>query len=196
MKNVLNLLLALAITAGLISCSQDDSTPTGSTGSAVDPVETAALLYITDHQDEWQLRPFVDAMKVYSVTRDEFGQAHVRLDQTYHSLRVVQGGAIVHLYANLEVKYATPHVIVGVDTDLQNKISADEAVRAARSDFDAAGYVDHSASTPELVVLRYGKNDHLCWELAVQSGTQLGARQYYIDAHTGAIVTWIDLVIS
>lgn len=193
MRRAFVLLLAAGLIALVASCSKDDSNPTSTTA---DPAESAALQYVADHMSDLQLRFGVDAMKVYSVNKDRYGGTHVRMDQTYYGLRVQSGEGIVHLDADLKPTGFSDGIIVGVEADIHHQITAAQATSAALADFISDGYVDHDTSTPELVILRTGESDLLCWALTVRSQTQLGARQYFVDGHTGEVVTWIDLVIS
>jgi len=190
------LLLALLLTTALVSCSQDENNPTDPVGSTIDPAETAALQYVAAHMDELQLREGIDGVKVYRIQTDRYGDTHVRMDQTYYGVRVQSASGICHLDADLQPTGFTSGLIIGVETDIHNDISATTATAKALADFAASGYVDHDVSTPELVVMRTGTGDFLCWSLVVRSQTQLGAREYFVDAHTGEIVTWLDLVIS
>jgi len=192
----LSLLLTLVLMTILVSCSQDKNNGTGAVEPTVDPAETAALQYVADHMDELQLRSGIDGVKVYRIQTDQYGDTHVRVDQTYYGLRVQSGTGIVHLDADLQPTSFSSGLIIGVETDIRNDISAATATAKALADFTSSGYVDHDVVTPELVVLRTGSSDFLCWSLVVRSQTQLGAREYFVDAHTGEVVTWIDLVIS
>ena len=194
--STLGLLLTLVLMTVLVSCSQDENNSAGPAGTTVDPAETAALQYVAAHMDELQLRSGIDGVKVYRIQTDQYGDTHVRVDQTYYGLRVQSGTGIVHLDAELQPTSFSSGLIIGVETDVHNDISATTATAKALADFTSSGYVDHDVFTPELVVMRTGTGDLLCWSLVVRSQTQLGAREYFVDAHTGEIVTWLDLVIS
>jgi len=186
--------LALGLlTLLVIGC--DDDKPCA-TCSEPDPAVVAALDYIDSHRAELGLRDEVDQLIPYRVQKDELGMTHVRCYQYYQGVRVDGGELIVHLSADLEVIHVSNGVFRDVQVDVEAAISCWTAARIAKDDFHADGHHSRQQGAAEKVVFRWIDTDHLCWFIVLLDIDGFDGREYYVDAHSGAIVHWRSLIIE
>jgi Zn-dependent metalloprotease len=188
-------LLLIAVTLLLSACGDDDEQRPCVLCPGDDAAITATLNYIGSHRAELGLRDQIDRLIPYRVSRDELGMTHVRCYQFYILVRVESGELIVHLNSDLQVASVTNAVIPGVSVDINPDISEREARHIARADFEADGLRVTLQKHGELLVFIWNEVQHLCWATEVD-GDLIHAREYFIDAHSGEIVHWRDLVIA
>lgn len=74
-----------------------------------------------------------DDFRVLRTSTDRFGETHVRVQQTYQGVPVWGGAAVVHLDANGKTVDVTDSLVRGVSVPTAPKLSADQAVNAARA---------------------------------------------------------------
>jgi Zn-dependent metalloprotease len=157
------------------------------------PAAKAAREYIEQHKSDFGLRDQLDEMLICDVQEEQLGMTHVRFNQHYRGVFVVGGELIVHLNPNLTVSSVSGRTIPGITIDTRYQIEPRDALLTALNDFIADGDVDLSFDLGKLAVLREQNSDYLCWDFKIRSETQLMAREYFIDAVIGDIITYHDL---
>ena len=177
-----------------VGCDEDDKPCT--TCPETDPAVVATLDYIDAHRDDLSLRDEVDEMIPYRVQEDNLGLTHVRCHQYYKGVRVEGGELIAHLSAALEVSRVTDGIFRDVQVDVIPAISAWTAAKIARQDFESGGLHVKQEESTEKVVYRWLDTDHLCWVMTFRAVDGFDAREYYVDAHSGAVVRWRSLIIE
>lgn len=186
--------LTLSILVSLISGCNDDKPCV--TCPEPDPAVVAALGYIDANRADLGLRDGVDEVIPYRVQEDDLGMTHVRCYQYYKGVRVEGGELIVHLSAALEVSSVSGAVVCDVQVDTRPIISTRAAARIAKEDFESDGYLVRQGSDVERFVFRWVDTDHLCWVMVFRAIDGIDIREYYVDAHSGAIVHWRSLIIE
>ncbi|MEW6736372.1 MAG: M4 family metallopeptidase [Acidobacteriota bacterium] len=140
----------------------------------------------------------IDDLKIMSVEIDELGMAHTRVQQSFNGVPVFGGEAIVHLNSDASVFAFTDSFVKDVQIDTQPKITQDEAIKLAITEF---GCVNEKclSSVPQasLVILPYQRHNYLAYRVLLErvrleksndSGLPPSVQIYFIDAYTGKTV--------
>lgn len=197
MKHLKLSALALTICILLIAgCSDDPTTSNCLSCPEENPAATAALAYIDAHQADFDLREEVDEMMIRTIEEDDLGMTHVRLDQHYRGVRVVQGELIVHLDKELIVKSVSGMTVPGINVDIAFQVSSDTALNTALTDFSNSATDGGNIGNGELVVFPWLGTNHLCWDFEILSATLLTAFEYFVSAHSGDIIHKQSLIIQ
>lgn len=164
------------------------------------PAIIAAVEYIEQHKSEFGLRDQLDEMLFYDLQEGQPGmiqiyfQQHYRPQQNDRRAFVVGGQLYVHVNPNLTVTSVSVNIIPGITIDTKYQIESRDALATAMNDFIADGGVDLSIHWGvKLSVLREQNSDYLCWAIEIRSKTQVAAREYFIDAVTGDIITYFSV---
>lgn len=164
------------------------------------PAIIAAVEYIEQHKSEFGLRDQLDEMLFNDLQEEQLGMIQVLLQQHYRPQQndrrafVVGGQLYVHVNPNLTVNSVSGNIISGITIDTKYQIESREAAATAMNDFIADGGVDLSIHWGvTLSVLREQNSDYLCWAIEIRSKTQVAAREYFIDAVTGDIITYFSV---
>lgn len=191
--------LTLIVTLGILLTSCSGKNPNNSlctTCPEMHPALTAAMDYVETHRAELQLQGQYDRMDFKRMDEDQLGMTHVRLDQFYERARVDGGELIVHLNSNLTVTSVSAAIIPGIVVDLDNQVLFMTAREIARTSFAEEGFSDLVFDNTELIVFHQNDIAYLAWSVGVYSETQLANRDYFIDAHTGAVLGFRSKVVS
>ncbi|MFQ5500191.1 MAG: hypothetical protein ACE5FH_11025 [Candidatus Zixiibacteriota bacterium] len=180
----------------LSACSREGPSPGCLTCPEEHPAAIAARTYIEGHLADFDLRDQFDEMLITTVDEDQIGWTHVRFDQHYLGVHVIQGELIVHLDTALVVQSVSGATVPGIDLDVSFQVSSETALATALDDFSNEAPDGEKVGYGELVVYRLQVVDHLCWRYEIRSATQLAAREYFVSAHSGEIVYSRSLVIE
>ncbi|KAA3624780.1 MAG: T9SS C-terminal target domain-containing protein [Bacteroidetes bacterium] len=155
------------------------------------------------------LMKIVDPVSEFTLTRtetDELGFTHYRMQQYYHGLPVYGGQVIVHSNAEAVVErlngryFPTPMI-----KDLNPSVSENMAETLATNDLSSFTTVKElspeeqqlvasNGEGPELIIYHIdndAEQEVLCWKVNVIPNL-LENWDYYIDAHSGAIIHKIN----
>ncbi len=137
--------------------------------------ENAALLRIDDPENEFKLT---------GISGDALGKTHLRYQQVFDGLEIRGRDVIVHIGTDGRVESFSGRFIPSLKFfSTREKISADEALNRALSDFKRQAD-DHS---PEKMIYPEGKNARLVWHIRLKKGIGTDI-SYFIDALTGELV--------
>ncbi|MEO5963186.1 MAG: M4 family metallopeptidase [Thermomonas sp.] len=124
---------------------------------------------------------------------DSSGTEHVRFDRTYRGLRVIGGDFVTHA-RNGVIRDASLTLASTGRPDLAGRLSADQAILAAGTDF-GPGF--NAVSNADKVVFAREGNPRLAYEVvysgirADQTPTEM---HYFVDANSGAILDKWDAI--
>jgi len=163
------------------------------------PAETA-LAFLDRHEDALGMRHAVAVLRPVagSVTVDELGMTHVRLEQHENGVRVFGAEVRVHYSADGEsVTALNGDFVTGVHVSTVANIGPRRAVRIARS-IEPDGVLWRE---PELVVYTNRidpsvSGNHLAWLVMLVDETVPSRRLYVIDAHSTAVIKTRDELCS
>ena len=210
-------LVSLSALAALAACSQGSSSSSSTTndpqtgdpnGVALAPVSVtgsdaveaddfgkAAVAFVETRKPALALTDR-DAMRVRDIRRGEGGTTHVRMDQMFAGIRVFGGDVVAHATGDEIVSLAGTLATHLGDFDVNAKISADDAVAAAKKDFvgeDADFTYDRESN--ELVILPAGEGEsgvdlayQVIFHTELENGRNPGVWNYFVDAKTGTII--------
>jgi Zn-dependent metalloprotease len=151
-------LLSVAVLAGLASFAMP-----AFAGKADSPATLRAKDLLVANARAVQRAPS-DAFVVRDVVVDKDGAEHVRFDRTYRGLAMIGGDIVVHS-RNGKFRSASHTLKTSERPNLQPKLSADQAVMAAGTDF--AGKLEDIGSQG-LVVYARGAKPVLAYEVRVR----------------------------
>ncbi|WP_224366329.1 M4 family metallopeptidase [Hyalangium versicolor] len=135
-----------------------------------------------------------------SVTRDELGMTHVRLDRTHEGVKVFGEQVISHLDKEGKVSSLTGNtstIPAGLGSDAV-KLSSEEALAVAQKAF--AGHTDasHPPSSERVVVQDKDGQYHSAYQVQLTNVEDLQADErprrmnYFVDANSGEVVRSFD----
>lgn len=153
------------------------------------PAREAGLMAIYELGPLFRLRG-EDAFLARQVERDELGQEHVRLQQTYRGLPVVGGELIVHLDRD-RVLGINGQFVPDVELSVEPKLSEREALAAALAKVEADGGMPEGvAQVMEPVIYAREGVPTLAIPVMVYYGWQGEPHLdiFYVDATTGQVV--------
>ena len=158
------------------------------TDKAVSGAEFAtALKYFEINKNAYRMESPTEELTLRRIDTDKMGLTHVRIDQVYEGLPVIGGNLIAHFTKSKELKTVNGYFFNDIALDITAQISAGTAVVTASEDLKSF-FGDGEASDPELVVFPWEDEYYLCWRMFLYSDTPMGRWEYFIDAHTGAVV--------
>lgn len=133
------------------------------------------------------------AFQVKSTIVDKNGTTHVRMDRTYHGLRVIGGDLVVHQGAQAGLKGISQTLKAPLTLSTDADVAAGEASSEAlsRNKFNRSITSLKRHSKPELVVDATGAKPRLVWEVmtaGVQKDGTPSRLASYVDAKSGAVV--------
>jgi zinc metalloprotease ZmpA len=174
-------LLSVAVLAGLASFAMP-----AFAGKADSPATLRAKNLLVANARAVQRAPS-DAFVVRDVVVDKDGAEHVRFDRTYRGLAMIGGDIVVHS-RNGKFRSASHTLKTSERPNLQPKLSADQAVMAAGTDF--AGKLEDIGSQG-LVVYARGAKPVLAYEVRVRGVSKRDGEadmRYFIDAKSGKVL--------
>lgn len=127
---------------------------------------------------------------------DELGMRHVSYNQEYQGVPVFGGQLNVHLNDDLSISAANGRLVPGVALDPVPSISEEEALIEAKALCqEQSGITEPEVKKIELYILNKshmdnnGKDkDYLVWMVSLFQQEPAFNENYFIDAHTGALV--------
>jgi Zn-dependent metalloprotease len=133
---------------------------------------------------------------------DAFGEDHIRLDQTYKGVPVLEGEAIVH-FRNGRVRSVTDDLVRGLALNVEPTLGRGEALAAAQAALAPRGNYAYEP-TATLVVAslesdRPGRANRNVLAYHIHTELENGAREtkhtdFLVDAHSGKILeSWDTL---
>ncbi|KUG07818.1 hypothetical protein ASU33_16055 [Solirubrum puertoriconensis] len=140
--------------------------------------------------------------RVIGITRDNLGQAHVRLEQTWRGLPVYGAEVIVHLGSDGQPKlfsgrhYRTPSSVSTIAPSLAGSTAAETAAGALRSkthvtqlSSNEKQLLEYTGPTTQLVIYHPEANAApvLAWHVTTRPSL-LERWETLIDAHTGGVL--------
>ncbi|HOP06685.1 MAG TPA: M4 family metallopeptidase [candidate division Zixibacteria bacterium] len=153
-----------------------------STGNEVE----AALEFLEANQGAFRIESPRENLLVKRVDKDDLGMVHVRFDQYYQGIRILEGELLAHFSADGLLQTVNGNVETELDLSITPDIDAATAVAVAEREL-----MDHfgkgEPNKPELVVFRWQDEIYLCWRMFLWSSTPMGRWEYLVDAHTGDI---------
>lgn len=159
---------------------------------ADDPARTS-VAFVSAFRDVFRLAHAADELKTISVQRDDLGFQHVRLQQMFRGLEVVNCGLLFHfnragaLYLVTGDYIPTPAV-----RDIQPKLGREAAIRAA-----AAALKTEGADWPATLKIwpAHDGTGILAYEIAASVAPDRAWR-VFVDAQTGKILNRVSTVYT
>jgi len=132
------------------------------------------------------------------------GRVHEKFQHTYKGLDVIGSQYVLHSLDG-RVLNGNGHVHPHIDLEVVPKLSSESALEIAMEDMGSEVYnwqvpLHHHAHRPQpsLVVVdsglpKFSGDYHLAYRFGLESLVPVQAYDYYIDAHTGELITKINL---
>lgn len=152
---------------------------------------TSAELFLQEIRGLLKQRSTDDEFK-FERTREEDGIRHVRLRQVYKNLPVRGGEYVVTVLQGNKVQSVLGGFYPSIDIDVNAKLTAEQALSAARQNEPPHVELADSLKTSQLLVYPKNGNYHLAWELRVPIVRGLGAWVYIVDASSGNVLERYD----
>ncbi|MHC1754042.1 MAG: M4 family metallopeptidase [Methanosarcina sp.] len=141
--------------------------------------ETRGLLDMPGELDE--------QLEVSALETDNKGFHHVSFYQILNGLPVFEGSVQVHINSRGEVVAYKDYRVTDIGISLEPEIKEQSAVEIALKDIGTKVNVEKTEA--KLLLYRDQKKQlHLAWEVELLVAGELGARYYFIDAHTGQLL--------
>ncbi|WP_244927488.1 M4 family metallopeptidase [Nocardioides sp. W7] len=137
------------------------------------------------------------AFAVTDTVTDAGGATHVRMDRTYHGLRVLGGDRVVHRGPDESLRGVSQTLDAALTLAIKPSITADGAVKQTLAPARATAAIAdlRTDGAPELVVDALGAEPRLAWEVTT-GGTQADGTPSrlatYVDARTGAVLRRVE----
>ncbi|GEM_PF-6283745 len=148
--------------------------------------------------EDMQLKRAEQDSPVYS---QQSGIWYATYEQTYEGVPV-ENGYMVMVYVDDKLVVVNSNYMGGIDVDTEPEISSDDAVQevkaatAAITATTAAAGIELRPKNVALVVYNSEGNYYLAWKVELPLNRELqGAWIYYVDAHTGRIISRYNNVI-
>lgn len=161
----------------------------GKLAEAVNPggKVSRTVAYFDEHKNAYKMSDPQKELVVKRVEEDKFGNHHLRFDQYYKGLKVIEGNLISHFNRDGELKTVNGFYQAEINLDVKPAVSPFEAIDIAAADL-AENFGPAAPQQPELVVFPWLGEYFLCWHLFLLSDYPLGRWEYFIDAHSGEII--------
>jgi Zn-dependent metalloprotease len=188
-------LAAAALVAASLSAAATAGAASPSTTRQADPagdLAAAAIAAVKAHPGAAKVGD-AQGFRATDALVDADGTSHVRMDRTYHGLRVLGGDLVVHRAADGDWKGVTQTLDTVMQLGVSPKVSraAAEQRALAPSKVTRAISGQSVAKAPVLVVDATGTAPRLAWEV-LSGGTQEDGTPSrlasYVDARTGALI--------
>lgn len=188
-SNISFFVIVAAIIVMVVSCSKKPEY-TCTTCPEENPSAKAARAYVDAHLADFGLREGIDVLDILDVNTAPDSYDMVSFYQSYHGVHVTQGylWATVNLVG--QVENVTYNVVTGIDIDTRYKISSLTALTTAKFHFQQIVGDAKQDGNGELAIYRLDGIDYLCWHFNLRSDLVSTLGDYYIDAHTGELVTY------
>ncbi|MFY1112655.1 MAG: M4 family metallopeptidase [Methanosarcinaceae archaeon] len=150
--------------------------------------ESIARRFLAETRGLLDMRRELDEQLEFSALEtDNKGFHHVSFYQILNGLPVFEGSVQVHINPKGEVVASKDYRVTDIEISTEPKITEQSAVETALQDTDAKVNVEKTDA--ELLLYRDQKKQlHLAWKIELLMKGELGARYYFIDAHTGQLL--------
>ncbi len=154
----------------------------------MDDPEVISRNFIAENKDLWNIQTDLDETLIASDTvTDTQGHHHVSFLQTLNGLPVFEGSVQVHMNNNGEVVTYKDNRISSVEISFEPTINKDIAIDRAIDDLNEKKA--RIESEAELQLFRDNeKRVHLAWAVELLLDSELDARNYFVDAHSGVLL--------
>lgn len=154
-----------------------------------------ALAFLSAHHEVFKLQDPFQELAPASASADDLGYIHVKFQQRFLSIPVLNAEIIVHLNPTHQVNLVNGRYIptpLGLDTE--PALSAQEAARrAAEYHADSAPEISDAAAE-HVIYAPDGSNPRLAWQVPAHSDRVKGSKIFIIDARTGELLTTVASV--
>ena len=132
---------------------------------------------------------------VYMRTLERKGQKHVKFQQTYKSIPIINAEYFVHIRPNGSVDMVNGLYFSGIDLNINPQIDKNTAINIATSNLGNNIVLRHDLES-QLVLYPMDGNLYLSWEIIISAKFPLGVWEYYINANSGEIVSKRNIMVS
>jgi len=175
-----------------IYSADDEGIPIFVEGELSEPVArgdeaAAAIAFFEANRGAYKIAEPSEELVVKRTEEDNLGMKHIRFDQYHRGLKVIGGELIAHFNSSGRLATVNGHYLAGLEVDPEPVYGDSRAIEIATVDLESF-FGKGEPDSPELVILPWEKQNHLCWRLFLYSDTPMGRWEYFIDAHTGEVV--------
>jgi len=166
--------------------------PTSLTGKLSERMDAGgreiAMRFFKDNQALFSITDADKELAVIKTKTDSRGWLHVKLQQTYNSIKVENHTILVHINDNKEIRSVSGYYLPGIASlGTSPAVDSSQAINAARRDLNPRKQLT-KAPAAELVVYKLGDKTYLAWKIQLNSEDPLGVFIYYVDAHSGKVI--------
>lgn len=168
---------------GIITYIEGDLTPANAQG---DETEISYTFFEENKHLFWMNSPRQELIEV-NKKKDSLGMTHVFFKQTYKNIEVYGGEEIVHFTSNKRIKsvngFYKHDIKISTTPDISQQTSESIAFLDLEKNFGKGNITD-----TRLMVYDHEGSYHLIWKVILKVESPPGNWEYFIDAHSGAIL--------
>ncbi|MCX5642815.1 MAG: M4 family metallopeptidase [Candidatus Omnitrophica bacterium] len=149
-----------------------------------------ALSFLEEIKSSYRMKDPAREFKIGKVRPDEWGHQHIRLDQTYQGIPVINSQIILHVNKDGAVYRANGQYTPDINISITPSVSPEQARQAGLSLFSEKPNLRVSRE-PQLVIYPVGNRHLLAYHFIVSYNDgqgDIGCWVCYLDAHTNELI--------